>query len=254
MPKVIKSIDPTTLRQITKRKYRVKNIGKKHTRKNHKRIVRQKGASNKKREDSDSDSLKNKIREEILESTQINIREHLTKPEINEIYKEDGDIARKIHELEIFLKKDNKATNVKKILSKLKFNKYRVNSMTGKRDKNVKEQAIDIIKNNKIQDIEDIMTSKLTKKNIDNLLKEGDDKLKEFVKCNESDLRKSLEGMKFNPTLMNNNTGKPFISLLQQAHYIIDNEGKTESDILDLIKNNLKDNIYSSTNVNKKLR
>ena len=252
MPKVIKSIDPTNSKQITKRKYRVKKIDKKHTRKNHKHITRQKGGSNKKREDS----LKNKIREEILESTEINISDHLTKPEIEEIYKEDGDIdiAKKIHDLEIFLKKDNKATNVKKLLSKLKFNKYRVNSITGKRDKNVKEQAIDIIKSNKIQDIEDIMTSKLTKKNIDNLLKEDDDKLKEFVKCNESDLRKALEGMEFNPTLINNNTGKPFISLLQQARYIIDSEGKTEKDIIDLIKNNLFDNIYSSTNVNKKLR
>jgi hypothetical protein len=227
---------------------KVKKIGNKYTRKNHHRNIHQNGGYSNKKIEKALRNLPNNIRKEIIESTKINIKDKLTKTEIEEI-KEDGNIAEIINELEIFLKKGNKDSNVTKLLSVMKFNKYRLNSKTGKRDKNVRDQAIDIIKNNKIKDIQDIMTSKLTNKNIDDLLKGVTN-----ISCKDFEIRKALENMKFNPTLINIDTDMPYISLFQQADHIIKKKGNTDQDILDLIKNNSSEHIYSSTDVDLKLR
>jgi len=136
------------------------------------------------------------------------------------------------------------------LLRKMKFNKYRLNSKTGNPDTNLKKQAIDIVKNNKdIEDFENILTSKLTKQNINDIIKDS-----KLIACKEEEIRKELQKMKFNPSLIDTNTGKLYKSLLQQAKQIVDKEGKTEQDIIDLIKNNSSEHIYSSTDVDKKLR
>ena len=95
----------------------------------------------------------------------------------------------------------------------------------------------------------EIITSKLTNKNIDEILKDS-----KVIACKEGEIRKVLQKMKFNPSLINTNTGKPYKSLFQQAKRIVDKEGNTEQDIIDLIKNNSSEHIYSSTDVDIKLR